>query len=159
MTIAGQYVTVGIGAEIFALDVAQVREVLDLCPFTRVPNMPEVVRGMIEVRGHGVPVIDMRRKFGLPAVEPDAHTRIVVLEVTVAGRPLVIGALTDRVYEVAEITADAVEAPPEIGVRWNSDILRGICRRGDAFVILLDLDRLFLSENALPLEGSGFGWA
>lgn len=155
MTIAGQYVTVGIGAEIFALDVAQVREVLDLCPFTRVPNMPDFVRGMIEVRGHGVPVICLRRKFGLPAVEPDSHTRIVVLEVTVAGRQLVIGALTDRVYEVAEITAEAVEAPPEIGVRWNSEIIRGIGRRGDAFVILLDLDRLFTAE---AVAGGEFGW-
>jgi len=72
-----QYVTVGIGAEIFALDVAQVREVLDLCPFTRVPNMPDFVRGMIQVRGHGVPVVDMRQKFGLPPVEPFRYSSAV----------------------------------------------------------------------------------
>lgn len=142
-----QYVTVGIGAEIFALDVAQVREVLDLCPFTRVPNMPDFVRGMIQVRGHGVPVVDMRRKFGLPPVEPDSHTRIVVLEVDVDGRPLVIGALADRVYEVAELAAESVEAPPDVGVQWRSDIIRGIGRRGDAFVILLDLHRVFSSDS------------
>lgn len=142
-----QYVTVGIGAEIFALDVAQVREVLDLCPFTRVPNMPDFVRGMIQVRGHGVPVVDMRRKFGLPAVEADSHTRIVVLEVDIDGHPLVIGALTDRVYEVAELAAGSIEAPPNVGVNWHSEIIRGIGRRGDAFVILLDLHRLFASEG------------
>ncbi len=142
-----QYVTVGIGAEIFALDVAQVREVLDLCPFTRVPNMPDFVRGMIQVRGHGVPVVDMRQKFGLPPVEPDSHTRIVVLEVEMNGRSLVIGALTDRVYEVAELSTESVEAPPEVGVTWRSDIIRGIGRRGNAFVILLDLHRLFVTES------------
>jgi purine-binding chemotaxis protein CheW len=143
----GQYVTVGIGAEVFALDVARVREVLDLCPFTRVPNMPDFVRGMIDVRGHGVPVVDLRQRFGLPPVEPDAHTRIVVLEVDIAGRPLVIGALTDRVYEVVEVANDAVEAPPEVGVRWRSDVIRGIGRRGGNFVIMLDLDRLFGLEG------------
>lgn len=149
---AGQYVTVGIGSEIFALDVAQVREVLDLCPFTRVPNMPDFVRGMIDVRGHGVPVIDMRRKFGLPPAEPDGHTRIVVLEVATGNGRLVIGALTDRVYEVAELGREAVEAPPDVGVRWRSEIIRGIGRRGDAFVILLDLDRLFVGDGLALAE-------
>lgn len=143
-----QYVTVGIGNEIFALEVTQVREVLDLCPLIRVPNMPEFMLGVIDVRGHGVPVVDMRRKFGLPAVEPDSHARIVVLEMEINQRPLVIGALTDRVYEVAEFAVDTVEAPPELGVRWRSDIIGGISRRGEALVILLNLHSLFSSDSS-----------
>lgn len=143
----GQYVTVGVGDEMFALNVGQVREVLDLCLFTRVPNMPAFVRGMIDVRGQGVPVVDMRMKFGLPPAEPTHHTRIVVLEVEVEGRNLVVGALTDRVYEVAELPDDQIEAAPDVGVRWSSEMIRGIGRRGERFVIILDLHRLFAADG------------
>lgn len=146
---SGQFVTVAIGDTIFAFSVGNVREVLDLCPFTRVPNMPSFVRGMIDVRGHGVPVIDMRLKFGLTPAEMTSHTRIVVLEVGANGRPLTIGALTDRVYEVAEVTAGSVEPPPSIGVRWDSDVISGIGRRGEDFVVILDLDRLFTAETTI----------
>lgn len=145
----GQYVTVGIGDEIFALSVSDVREVLDLCPFTKVPNMPQFMRGMIDVRGQGVPVVDMRAKFGLPSVEPTSHTRIVVLEIRIGGRQLTIGALTDRVYEVAEIGGAGLEPPPDFGVTWRSEFIRGIGRRGDAFVIILALDRLFATDSSV----------
>ena len=93
-----QYLTCGVGDETFAINVAQVREVLDLCPFSRVPNMPAFVRGMIDVRGQAVPVIDLRVKFGMAPAEPTDTTRIMVLEVVSGSRPLVIGALTDRVF-------------------------------------------------------------
>lgn len=143
----GQYVTIGIGDEIFAIAVACVREVLDLCPITRVPNMPDFLRGMIDVRGKAVPVLDMRLKFGLPPAAATAHTRIVVLEVPVAGRSLVMGALADRVYEVIDVADEGVEPPPDIGIGWRSDFLRGIGRRGEAFVLILDLERLFTAEG------------
>lgn len=143
----GQYVTIGIGDEIFAIAVTCVREVLDLCPITRVPNMPELLRGMIDVRGKAVPVLDMRQKIGLPPAEPTPHTRIVVLEVPVGGRSLVMGALADRVYEVIDVTHEGVEPPPDIGVGWRSDFLRGIGRRGETFVLILDLERLFTDDG------------
>lgn len=150
--VAGQYVTIGVGDEVFAVNVANVREVLDLCPFTRVPNMPAFVRGMIDVRGRGVPVLDMRMKFGLPPAEPTPHTRVVVMEVAVGGRSLAVGAVTDRVYEVADISADSIEAPPDVGVRWRSEFIRGITRRNDGFVIVLDLGCLFEAEQAALAE-------
>jgi purine-binding chemotaxis protein CheW len=149
-----QYVTVGIDAEVFAIDVSQVREVLDLQPFTRVPNMPRFVRGMIDVRGRGVPVFDMRAKFGLPPVEPTAHTRVVVLEVAIGGRMVVVGALMDRVFEVTALDAGGVEPPPEVGVRWNSDLIRGIGRRNQQFVIILDPERVFATEDVAAVLGS-----
>lgn len=144
-----QYLTCGVGDEIFALNVAQVREVLDLCPFSRVPNMPAYVRGMIDVRGQTVPVIDLRVKFGLPPVEPTNSTRIMVLEVVSNNRPLVVGALTDRVIEVTELDAGEVGPPPEIGTRWRSEIIRGIGRRNGRFVIVLNLNKVFAYDGLM----------
>lgn len=142
-----QYLTCGVGDETFAINVAQVREVLDLCPFSKVPNMPAFVRGMIDVRGHAVPVIDLRIKFGLPMAEPTDSTRIMVLEIVSGGRPLVVGALTDRVFEVTALDAGDVIPPPEIGSRWRSEIIRGIGRRLGKFVIVLNLNKVFSIED------------
>jgi purine-binding chemotaxis protein CheW len=142
-----QYLTCGVGEETFALNVAQVREVLDLCPFTRVPNLPPYVRGMISVRGRAVPVIDLRSKFGMEPAEATAHSRIVVLEVVVEGRALVIGALADRVHEVTTLDTEDLEPPPEIGIGWRSEIIRGIGRRQGRFVIVLNLNRVFAMED------------
>jgi purine-binding chemotaxis protein CheW len=142
-----QYLTCGVGDETFALNVVQVREVLDLRPFSRMPNMPPSLRGMIDVRGKAVPVIDLRVKFGLAAAEAIDSTRIVVLEVVLEGRPLVIGALADRVYEVTALDSGDMEPPPEIGTRWRSEIIRGIGRRRDKFVIVLNLNKVFTMDD------------
>ena len=144
-----QYLTCGVGDETFALNVAQVREVLDLCPFSRVPNMPAYVRGMIDVRGQTVPVIDLRVKFGMPPTEPTDTSRIMVLEVVSDSRPLVIGALTDRVIEVTALDAGEVGPPPEIGTRWRSEIIRGIGRRHGKFVIVLNLNKVFAFDGLM----------
>ena len=144
---AAQYLTCGVGDETFAIAVVQVREVLDLCPFSRVPNMPPSVRGMIDVRGKAVPVLDLRLKFGMPPADPTDASRIVVLEVIVGDRPLVVGALTDRVHEVTALDSAAIDPPPEIGIRWRSEIIRGIGRRHDKFVIVLNLNRVFSMED------------
>jgi purine-binding chemotaxis protein CheW len=148
-----QYLTCGAGDEVFALAIAQVREVLDLCPISKVPNMPAFVRGMIDVRGRTVPVIDLRLKFGMEAAEPTPSTRIMVLEVVIDSRPLVIGALTDRVIEVTALDAGEVEPPPEIGSRWRSEIIRGIGRRNGTFVIVLNLNKVFALDELSSSRG------
>ena len=149
-----QYLTCGVGDETFALAVAQVREVLDLCPFSKVPNMPAYVRGMIDVRGQAVPVIDLRARFGLPPLLPTDSTRIMVLEVVSNGRPLVIGALTDRVIEVTALDEGEVGPPPEIGTRWRSEIIRGIGRRHGKFVVVLNLNRVFALDDLTVSGGA-----
>ena len=148
-----QYLTCGVGDETFALNVAQVREVLDLCPFSRVPNMPAYVRGMIDVRGQTVPVIDLRVKFGMSPAEATDTTRIMVLEVVSGSRPLVIGALTDRVIEVTALDSGEVGPPPEIGTRWRSEIIRGIGRRNGKFVIVLNLNKVFAVDDVVSADG------
>ncbi|CCG40772.1 chemotaxis protein CheW [Magnetospirillum molischianum] len=144
---AMQYVTIGIEREIFAVEVDQVREILDLRPLSRVPNAPSFLAGMIDVRGQGVPVIDLRTKLGLPPVDPTEHTRIVVLEVSLGDRQVTLGMISDRVIEVTSLAEHKLEPPPDVGVRWRSDYIRAIGRSGGAFVIILDLSRLFSSEE------------
>ncbi|KAF0116045.1 MAG: purine-binding chemotaxis protein CheW [Rhodospirillaceae bacterium] len=141
------YLTFGLGEEMFAAPVIQVREVLDVLPFTRIPYAPPFLRGMVDVCGHGVPVIDLRARFGLPDLALTPHHRILVLEVLVEGTPLVLGALTDRVYEVTAFDSTALEPPPNIGLCWRSDIIQGIGRRHERFVIVLHLNRLFTLED------------
>lgn len=144
----GQYVTLGVDREIFAVEVEKVREILDLQPLSRVPNAPAFLVGMIDVRGLGVPVIDLRVKLGLPAAPPTPSARIVVMEVDVAGRPTPMGLMADRVFEVAPLAATSMEPPPEIGVRWRSDYIQAIARRNGAFVIIFNLSHLFAADEA-----------
>jgi purine-binding chemotaxis protein CheW len=147
----GQYVTLGIERETFAVPVEAVLEILDMQPICRVPDSPLYLLGLIDVRGRSVPTIDLRTKLGLSAMPATEDTRILVLEVAIAGRRLTLGLVADRVFEVTALDGGDIEPPPDIGTRWRSDHIRGIGRRGDDFVILFDLSRLFASEEAALL--------
>lgn len=142
-----QFVTLGIDREVFAVPVETVLEILDMRPMFRVPDAPAYLAGLIDVRGRSVPVIDLRVKLGLPAVAVTDFTRIMVLDVTVEGRQLVLGLMTDRVFEVAPLDDGKIDPPPDIGTRWRSDYIRGVGRRGDGFVVVFDVDRLFSSDE------------
>ncbi len=142
-----QFVTMGVDREIFAVEVDAVREILDVRDIVRLPNAPDFLLGLIDVRGQSVPVLDLRLKLGLPAAAATENTRIVVLDVETGGRRLLLGLLADRVFEVTGLDQDAVEAPPEIGTRWRSEYIHGIGRRGADFVIVFDLARLLSGEE------------
>lgn len=144
MTSIGQVVTLGVGEERFAVPVARVQEILDRRRIARVPNAPPHVLGVIDVRGTGVSVVDLRVVLGLPPAADDDATRIVVLWVETAGRRAQVALRTDRVFEVAELDEDRVEDVPEADLlRWDKSMIGGIGRRQGEFVTLLDLDRLF----------------
>lgn len=150
-----QYVTMGIDREVFAVEVQRVREILDVPPIAKLPNAPVYLLGMIGVRGDCVPVIDLRAKLGFPSAEHTLHTRILVLEVEACGRVMVLGLLVDRVFEVTGLDGDGVEPPPDIGIRWHSEYIRGVGRRGEAFVVVFDLARLFSAEDAARISTEG----
>jgi purine-binding chemotaxis protein CheW len=141
-----QFVTLGIDREVFAVPVEAVVEILDMRPMFRVPDAPAYLAGLIDVRGRSVPVIDLRVKLGLPPIAPTASTRIMVLEVPVGGRDLVLGLVADRVFEVTGLDEGRLEPPPDIGNRWRSSTIRGVGRRGESFVIVFDLPRLFATD-------------
>lgn len=142
-----QFVTLGIDREIFAVEVDVVREILDFRPVGRVPNAPAFMIGMIDVRGRAVPVIDLRIKLGLEPISATENTRIIVLEESIGGRSLALGLVADTVFEVTALDEQAIESPPEIGVRWRSEYIRGIGRRRGAFVIILNLRHLLSSDE------------
>ena len=147
MSKLSQYLTLGIDREVFGIPVESVREILDMREISRLPNAPGYLVGIIDVRGRSVPVVDLRTKLGLPAAAVTPSTRIVVLEIALGMRLAAIGLIADRVFEVTGLADEALEAAPEIGVRWRSDYITAIGRRDGHFVIIFDLGRLFASDE------------
>jgi purine-binding chemotaxis protein CheW len=142
-----QYVTCGLGDEVFAVPVTLVREILDYRPAFKIPNGPDYLLGLTDVRGLGVPTLDLRMRLGLTPATPTPQTRILVLDVPLEGRTLLLGLVTDRVFEVTPIRASEVEPAPDIGVRWRSDYIAGVVRRTNGFVVLIDLAHLFAGDG------------
>ncbi len=154
ITDINQYLTFKLGEEVFALDVAQVREVLDLSTITKVPGAPEFMRGVINVRGNVVPVMDLRLKFGLSKTENTVDTRIVVMELFLEGETTVLGAMADSVDEVIELDPTQIEPPPKIGSRWKTEFIKGIGKNNDLFIIILDINRVFSTDELAIAEAA-----
>jgi purine-binding chemotaxis protein CheW len=142
-----QYLSFRLGEEIFAIDVTKTHEVLDYSPVTRVPQTPSFMLGVINLRGSVVPVIDLRLKFGMPGAEQTRDTCIIVMEVAVDGETSVIGARVDAVLEVMDLDEGEIEAPPRIGTKLKTEYIEGMANRGDRFMILLEIDRIFSSDE------------
>ncbi|MDM8535505.1 chemotaxis protein CheW [Desulfobacterales bacterium HSG17] len=151
-TETAQYLTFKLADEIFAINVIQVREVLDLSTITKVPGTPDFMRGVINVRGSVVPVMDLRLKFGLSKTENSLDTRIVVMELSLEGEITVLGTLADSVNEVIDLESAQIEPPPKIGMRWKTEFIKGIGKRNDMFIIILDIDRVFSSDEIALVE-------
>ncbi len=150
-----QYLTFTLDESLFALSIDKVREVLELSRITRIPRMPGFLRGVINVRGHAVPVADMRRKFDLPEAGDTVDTCIIIVDMRVEGEQTTIGALVDAVNEVAELPEDAVEPPPRMGLAVDAAFIRGMARRNDDFVMILDVDKIFSGEEVAVMSGAG----
>jgi purine-binding chemotaxis protein CheW len=142
-----QYLTFRLGQEVFATDVAKVREVLDLTPITEIPRTPEFMAGVINLRGTVVPVVDLRLCFEMSKTERTRTTCIVVVEVMLEGERTVIGALADSVEEVVDLEPDQIEAAPRIGTQVRTDFILGMGNRNGQFVMILDIDRVFSVEQ------------
>jgi purine-binding chemotaxis protein CheW len=149
--VAGQFVTLGVDREVFGLPIALVREILDSCDISRLPQAPDYVLGMIDVRGEGVPVLDLRLKLGLPAAETTPATRIIVLELDLDTGLAIVGLRVDCVFEVTELDGGTLEPPPNFGARWRRESIAGIGRRGKTFVVVLDLPYLLADEEVALL--------
>jgi purine-binding chemotaxis protein CheW len=147
----GQYVTFGLGDEVFAAPVGLVREILTYQTPSRIPNGPAYLLGLTDVRGRGVPTADLRIRLGMTPIEPTLNTRILVLDIPLEDRVLSLGLVADRVFEVAAFTTDQIEPSPDLGVKWRSDYISGVVRRSDGFVVLIDLARLLSTTDAASL--------
>jgi purine-binding chemotaxis protein CheW len=138
-----QVLMLGLQDEVFALESSTVREILDPVPVTEVPGARGFVGGVVNVRGKVVPLADLRVRFGMAATTSTIDTRIVVIEVYLDGDPTLVAILADKVYEVTEILAAALESPPPVGMHWRPEFIRFIGRHRDDFVIVPDMNRIF----------------
>jgi purine-binding chemotaxis protein CheW len=142
-----QYLTFTLDDELFAVDVAKVREVLDFTNITKIPRTPEYMRGVINLRGSVVPVIDLRLKFGMSKTENKINTCIIVLEIKLEDETIILGALADSVQEVFELEPDQIEPAPKFGTKFRAEFLRGMGKREDNFIMILDMDKVFSSDE------------
>ncbi|SDL47919.1 purine-binding chemotaxis protein CheW [Maridesulfovibrio ferrireducens] len=149
-----QYLTFTLNKDIYALDISSVREVLELTPITRIPRTPTFMRGVINLRGHAVPVVDMRLKFGMSKTEDTINTCIIIVEVLFDGDSTVMGALADSVREVIEFTEDMIEEPPRMGTTIKTDFIRGMGKQDDDFVIILDINKILSVEELAMLKSA-----
>jgi purine-binding chemotaxis protein CheW len=146
-TVMTQYLTFRLGEETYALDISTVREVLDFTAITRIPRTPEFMRGVINLRGSVVPVVDLRLKFGMSKTERTVNTCVVIVEVTIDGDTMIIGALADSVQEVMDLEPGHIEPAPKIGSRLDTEFIKGMGKLGERFIIILDIDRAFSSDE------------
>lgn len=147
MTETMQYLTFKLGDEVFALDISKVREVLDFTTVTGVPRTPDFMRGVINLRGSVVPVVDLRLKFGMTRTENSVNTCIIITEVTLDGDTTVLGALADSVQEVLDLDPGSIAPAPRIGTKLRTEFIKGMGKRDDRFVIILDIDRIFSQDD------------
>lgn len=148
-----QFLTFNLDDELFALDIAKVREVLDFTTVTKVPRTPDFMRGVINLRGSVVPVVDMRLKFGMTRTENSVNTCIIIVEIELDGETTILGALADSVQEVLDLEPEQIEPAPKIGTRLKTDFIRGMGKHAEQFIIILDIDKVFSADELALVEG------
>lgn len=148
-----QYLTFRLGDELFAINVFKTREVLDMSTITKVPQAPDYMLGVVNVRGNAIPVVDLRLKFGLPKAESSINSRIIVIEIEMDDEIVTLGGLADSVHEVIELEPNEIEEPPTIGMRWRAELIMGMGRKDEQFIIILDIDKVFSTDELVMALG------
>lgn len=148
-----QYLTFFIAEEEYAVGILKVREILEYETLTRVPGAPAAVRGVINLRGSVVPVVDLAVKFGLPEGEVTRRTCVVIVEVENAGEKTVMGVIADAISQVVDLPAEAIEPPPNFGTKVNLDYLIGMGRNNNKFLLVLDIDKVLSLAELSSVAG------
>lgn len=144
-----QYLTFTLGDELFAIDIGSVRELLDDKKITKIPRTPRYMRGVLNLRGRAVPVVDLRLKFGMAPTEMTVNTCVIITEISLDSEKVVIGALADSVQEVLEIEPSQIDPPPRMGTAINVKFISGMGKRNDRFIMILNIDEVFEDAEAL----------
>ncbi len=150
-----QFLTFQLKEEVFALEIVKVREVLELTSITKVPRTPTFMRGVINLRGNVVPVIDMNLKFGMMGTNQTVNTCIIIVEILLDGEETLLGALVDSVQEVMDLDPNQIEPAPRIGAKLKSEFIRGMGKHDNQFLIILDIDKIFSSEELNMMQEAG----
>lgn len=150
-----QYLTFTLDSEVFAVNISKVREVLDFTTITKVPRTPEFMRGIINLRGSVVPVVDLRIKFGMSKTEKTVHTSIIIMDVALDGETTILGTLVDSVQEVLDLEPGQIEPAPRIGTRLRTEFIKGMGKRDGQFIIILNIDKVFSSDELALTQRAG----
>jgi purine-binding chemotaxis protein CheW len=150
-----QLLTFTLDEELFAVEINKVREVLEFKGATKVPRVPDFMRGVINLRGNVVPVVDLKMKFGIGRTEQSVSACVIIAEVSVDGEQVILGALADAVQEVFDLESQYIEPPPKIGTRLDTAFIQGMGKRNDQFVIILDFDSIFTADEIATVKEGG----
>ena len=148
MELAGKYLTFSLATEEYGVPVLRVREIIKMMDITEVPQVPPHIKGVLNLRGKVIPVIDLRLKFGFAALESTSRTCIVVVEVALSGSRVMMGIIVDHVLDVLNIVAEEIEPTPEFGDRVCTYYMKGVAKVKGTVKILLDLDRVLGTDDA-----------
>ena len=151
----GKYLTFSLANEEYGIGILKVKEIIGMITITSVPQTPPHVKGVINLRGKVIPVIDLRLKFGMPNMEYTERTCIIVIEITKDNGNILVGILVDSVSEVLNIKGADIEDTPNFGARLNTDYILGMAKAGEKIKILLDIDRVMNAEDVAVLEKTG----
>lgn len=149
---AGKYLTFQLGKEVYGLEILRVQEIIGMMSVTHVPKTPGFVRGVINLRGKIIPVVDLRLKFGLESLADTERTCIVVVQVGWAGASVIMGLIVDEVSEVMSVSGDRIEAPPSFGRGVDTEFLMGMGKVGQKVVMLLDVDKVFSTGELAQVQ-------
>ena len=148
LELEGKYLTFSLDNEEFGIGILKVKEIIGIMPITPVPKTPAAVKGVINLRGKVIPVVDLRIKFGLPEAEPTERTCIVVVDVTTGDQSRQMGVVVDSVSEVLNIKAEEIEDSPQFGgSAVNTDYIVGMAKTGTGVKILMDIDKVLDVEE------------
>lgn len=145
----GKYLTFALGKEEYGLEILKVREIIGLMDITAVPRTPPYVKGVINLRGQVIAVVDLRAKFGMPTIEKTDQTCIIVVEIKTGGRKLSVGIIVDRVSEVLDISGENIEEPPSFNSSADADFILGMGKIGESVKILLDIDKVLAGDREI----------
>jgi len=154
LPVNGQYLTFFVSSEEYAVHILKVKEIIEYDTVTMVPKTAPWIRGVTNLRGNVVPVIDLAVKFGLPASKVSKFSCIVITEVAYDGDRLTMGVMADSVSQVVDFAADEVEAPPPFGTRIKIEYLLGMGRMGKKFCLILDIDKVLSTDELLAVTDS-----
>jgi purine-binding chemotaxis protein CheW len=147
--LAGKYLTFVLADEEYGVPVLKVREIIKMMDITEVPQVPAHVRGVLNLRGKVIPVVDLRLKFGFAKGDVNARTCIIVVDVGLASGPVLMGVIVDQVSDVLNIVAEEIEEMPEFGERVCTDCMKGVAKVKGTVKVLLDLDRVLTTDGAI----------
>jgi len=152
----GKYLTFELGGEAYGLEILKVKEIIGIMNITSVPRMPEYVKGVINLRGKVIPVIDLRLKFGMEPLEYNERTCIIVVDITGrSANSVMVGIVVDSVSDVMNIGDDEIEDTPTFGVKLNTEYILGMAKSKGGVKILLDIDRVLSNKEVVSLEKVG----